>query len=296
MRKLLAILLVGMALPVPVLAEEMPTASPTDTRMRYVAYDPGQVVDLKVAVGATMVVTFADTETVTAVAVTDSKDLSAMPRGNFLFFKSKAELPAQPVIVLTKSEDGMKRYVFAITTTAAVPPSSPHPDSYYSVQFVYPREEALARQKAAAAKAAVARLAREARLVSWRLHQAHNRLEAEARNPTSINANWHYVAQGDRSILPFEVHDNGFSTVFRFPGNVRIPSFYIINPDGHEATANYAVKGDLVEVDAVARGWRLRDGQTVLAIWNKAYDSIGSRPATRTTSTGVERRVREAPP
>jgi type IV secretion system protein VirB9 len=295
-RKLLAILLVGLALPAPVLAEEMPAASPSDTRMRYVAYDPGQVVDLKVAVGATMVVTFGDAETVTAVAVTDSKDLSAMPRGNFLFFKSKAELPAQPVIVLTKTSDGLKRYVFAITTTAAVPPSSPQPAFYYSVQFVYPREEALARQKAAAAKAAAARSAHKARLVAWRLHQAHNRLEAETRDPSSNNVNWHYVAQGDRSILPLEVHDNGFSTVFRFPGNVRIPSFYIINPDEHEATANYAVKGDLVVVDAVARGWRLRDGQTVLAIWNKAYDAIGNRPATGTTSAGVERQVREAPP
>lgn len=293
MRRLLAILIFGLVLPAPVMAEEMPTASPSDTRMRLVAYDPGQVVDLKVAVGATMVVAFGDAETVTAVAVTDSKDLSAMPRGNFLFFKSKTELPAQPVIVLTKTESGLKRYVFAITTTAA---AASQPDYYYSVQFIYPQEVAAARQKAAAAKMAAARSVRAARMVSWRLHQAHNRIEADARDPSQNDVNWHYVAQGDRSILPLEVHDNGFSTIFRFPGNVRIPSFFIINPDGHEATANYAVKGDLVEVDAVARGWRLRDGQTVLAIWNKTYNSIGNRPNTGTTSTGVERVVREAPP
>ena len=50
------------------------------------------------AVGATLVVGFGDKETVTAVAVTNSKDLKAMPKGNFLFFKSQEVLPVQPVI------------------------------------------------------------------------------------------------------------------------------------------------------------------------------------------------------
>ncbi len=107
--------------------------------------------------------------------------------------------------------------------------------------------------------------------------------------------NWHYVAQGDRSILPLEVFDNGFSTVFRFPGNVRIPSVFMIDPDGKEATANYAVKGDLVQVDSVARGWRLRDGQTVLCIWNRAFNPVGQNPETGTTSPNVQRVVRDAP-
>ena len=111
-------------------------------------------------------------------------------------------------------------------------------------------------------------------------------------DPFFGSRNWHYVAQGDRSILPLEVFDNGFSTVFRFPGNVRIPSVFVINPDGKEATANYAVKGDLVQVDSVARAWRLRDGQTVLSIWNQAFDAIGQNPETGTTSPNVQRVVR----
>ena len=57
-------------------------------------------------------------------------------------------------------------------------------------------------------------------------------MEQRARDPFSGNRNWHYIAQGNRSILPLEVFDNGFSTVFRFPGNVRIPSVFVINPDG----------------------------------------------------------------
>jgi type IV secretion system protein VirB9 len=96
-------------------------------------------------------------------------------------------------------------------------------------------------------------------------------------------------------LLPLEVFDNGYSTVFRFPGNVRIPSIFVINPDGKEATPNYAVKGDLVQAESVARGWRLRDGHTVLAIWNQAFDRVGRNPETQATSPNVQHVVKDPP-
>jgi type IV secretion system protein VirB9 len=92
------------------------------------------------------------------------------------------------------------------------------------------------------------------------------------------------------------VFDNGFSTVFRFPGNVRVPSLFVINPDGKEATANYAVKGDLVQTESVARQWRLRDGDTVLCIFNRGYDPVGENPQTGTTSPNVQRVTKGSPP
>src|ERR1700750_1141001 len=117
MKRLLLALLCTSVLSSAAWGEEDPTAGRLDPRMRYVAYDPGQVVHLSTAVGATLVVGFSAKETVTAVAVTDSKDLKAMPKGSFLFFKSQEALPLQPVIVLTTAEGGgMRRYVFEITT------------------------------------------------------------------------------------------------------------------------------------------------------------------------------------
>jgi type IV secretion system protein VirB9 len=242
------------------------------------------------------VVGFDAKETVTAVAVTDSKDLKAMPKGNFLFFKSQQVLPLQPVIVLTSLEGGdMRRYVFEITTTPDTGLGVAAPDVYYSVQFTYPADEEAKRRAAAAARAARQLAAAQARAAEYQLRLAHDEMEQKARDPFPGDRNWHYVAQGDRSILPLEVFDNGYSTVFRFPGNVRIPSIFVVNPDGKEATANYAVKGDLVQVDAVARGFRLRDGQTVLAIWNQAFDPVGNNPETGTTSPNVQRVVKDAP-
>ena len=150
MKRFAAALLCASALASAAWAEEYPIPGRQDARMRYLAYDPNQVVHLSTAVGATLVVGFGPKETVTAVAVTDSKDLKAMPKGNFLFFKSQEALPLQPVIVLTSTEGGeMRRYVFEITTVPAQSLAANAPGIYYSVQFTYPADEA-ARQRAQA--------------------------------------------------------------------------------------------------------------------------------------------------
>ena len=276
-------------------AAQDPLPSRYDSRMRYVPYNPGQVVHLSTAIGATMVVGFGPKEEVTAVAVTDSKDLAASPRGHFLFLKSKQAIPLQPIIVLTSGEKGVRRYVFDFMTINAADLGADAPGIYYSVQFTYPADDQAARHAAAVAEEARQAAENDARAAQYQLQLAHQQMEDKARDPFSGPRNWHYVAQGDRSILPFEVFDNGFSTVFRFPANVRIPSLFVINPDGKEATPNYAVKGDLIQADSVARGWRLRDGLTVLCIWNKAYDPVGLNPHTNTTSPNVQRIVRDAP-
>lgn len=296
MRRFALALLCASVFSSPVWAEEDPLPGHQDSRMRYLAYNAGQVVHLSTAVGATLVVGFGAKETISAVAVTDSKNLKASPKGNFLFFKSQEALPLQPVIVLTSTDTGvMRRYVFEVTTVDAKSLAEQTPGIYYSVQFTYPNEEAAAR-RARAAEAWVKNQALvQARAAQAQLQLAHSQMEQRARDPFSGERNWHYVAQGDRSLLPLEVFDNGYSTVFRFPGNVRIPSLFVINPDGKEATPNYSVKGDLVQVDSVAGGWRLRDGQTILAVWNKAYNPVGNNPGTQTTSPYVQRVVKDAP-
>jgi type IV secretion system protein VirB9 len=282
-------------------AEENPPAGQEDSRMRTVAYDPNQVFHLSTAMGATLVLTFGTDETVTEVAVTDSKDLKASPARNYLFFKSMAPLSLQPVIVLTTSALGeLRRYVFDVTTVDTPSMANQVPDIYYSVQFTYPADVAAQARAAAIAR----RSAEVARAAAWHsayeLERAHDRMEAEAHDPYAGlrfpgPRNWRYTAQGSRSLTPLEVWDNGFSTLFVFPGNVRIPSIFVIDPAGREATANYAVKGNVVEVDGVARQWRLRDGNTVLCVFNQGFDAVGDDPGTGTTSPTVDR-ITTAPP
>lgn len=291
MKRLLLSLGLMLCVSLPAIAAENPTAGKKDPRMRLIAYDPDQVVRLSTAAGATLVVTFSTQERVTAVAVTDSKDLVANPRDNFLFLKSRNPLPPQPIFVVTAGPEGARRYVFEVETVAMTGLTVDKSDLYYSVQFTYPKDEEAARTKAAKKRLAE----QQERDAEAKLTHARDLMDDAGKNPLTGTANWRYVARGDNSLLPLEVFDNGYSTAFRFPGNTRIPGIFKQNPDGKETTANYSVKGDYVIVGSVAPGWCLRDGGTVLCIWNRAYDKVGTPPGTGTTSPDVKRITKESP-
>ncbi|EJC74958.1 type IV secretory pathway, VirB9 component [Rhizobium leguminosarum bv. trifolii WSM2012] len=271
-------------------AEDTPAAGKLDPRMRYLVYNPDQVVRMSTAVGATLVVTFGTGETVTAVAVSNSKDLAALPRSNYLFLKASQALSPQPVIVLTTSEAGTRRYIFSISTRTMNRLDTGQHDLYYSVQFVYPEDDAAARRKEIEKRSLLNRM----RATAQAQQKAEDLLSQPAEVADHDSNNFHYVAKGDRSLTPLEVFDDGATTVFRFPGNMRVPSIYIINPDGKEAAANFSIQGDYIKVSVVAREWRLRDGHTTLGIFNSAYDPIGRNPGTGTVRADVWRVVKGA--
>jgi type IV secretion system protein VirB9 len=286
-------LLAGLAVMVMVhgaLADQTPSAGYYDTRMRYVAYNPAQVVHLSTIVGATMVISFAASEVVTSVAETDSLHLAAVPKGNYLFLKPSATLLLQPIIVLTQRQDGsLRRYVFEIETVNARSTADDADGVFYSVQFTYPADEAAAAAAREAEAAKKVEQLNQLALQEATQTAAQTIFQNEQSNPYAGPRNYKYVARGDRSLAPLAVWDNGYSTLLQFTGNVRIPSIFVIDPDGKEATASYSVNGDVVQLDQTAREWRLRDGGTVLNIYNLGYQSVGGNPETGTTSPDVSR-------
>lgn len=271
-------------------ADQVPVVDRYDTRMRLIPYNPGQVVHLSTIVGATMVVSFASDETVTAVAETDTLHLAAVPKGNYLFLKPNQPLPLQPIIVLTQLPNGhLRRYVFEIETVNDPSTADGTAGVFYSVQFTYPLQEAKAAEaKAAAEAAATAKLNAEA-AARAKAAITDSLMSSVRTDPFVGPRNYKYVAQGDRSLAPVSIWDNGYSTVMTFPGNTAIPSIFVLNPDGKEATASYSVHGRSVEVDQTAREFRLRYGHTVLNIYNLGYNSVGSNPGTGTVSPDVTR-------
>jgi type IV secretion system protein VirB9 len=276
-------------------AEQIPIGGSYDSRMRYVAYNPGQVVHLSTIIGATMVVSFAPSETVTSVAETDSLHLAAVPKGNYLFLKPSAALTLQPVIVLTQRSDGsLRRYVFEIETVSSPSTANGTDGVFYSVQFTYPADEAAAEAAQEAAEAAKIEQLNELALQRATQNAALSLLNAERTNPFVGPRNYKYVARGDHSLAPVAVWDNGYSTVLQFADNARIPAFFVIDPDGEEATASYSVNGDIVQIGQTVREFRLRDGNTVLNIYNLGFDSVGGNPGTGTTSPQVTRVIGDA--
>ncbi len=274
-------------------ADQFPRRGHYDSRMRTVAYNPGQVVHLSTEIGATLVVGFSAKETVSAVAETDTLHLASIPKGNYLFFKPSAALPLQPVVVLTTLPDGrMRRYVFEIQTVTTPSMANGADGIYYSVQFTYPREQAAAQ----VAKQAAAEKRQVAAVQASEQKAAQALLREPAADPDSDQRkdqrNWRYVAKGDRSLTPLAVFDNGYSTVFRFPRNERIPAIFVVDPDGQEAVAPTSVAGSLVTVGMTAREFRLRDGDTVLDVYNLGYSTMGVNPGTGTVSAVVQRLIK----
>jgi len=275
-------------------ADQVPVGGSYDSRMRYVAYNPAQVVRLSTIIGATMVVSFALTENVTSVAETDSLHLAAVPKGNYLFLKPSAALSLQPIIVLTQRADGsLRRYVFEIETVSSPTTANGADGVFYSVQFTYPADETAAQAASAAAEAAKVAQLNEQALERATQTAALSVLNAARTNPFAGPRNYKYVAQGDHGLAPLEAWDNGYSTVLQFADNARIPAIFVIDPDGKEATASYSVDGETVQIGQTAREFRLRDGDTVLDIFNLGFDTVGGNPGTGTTSPQVTRAVSE---
>jgi type IV secretion system protein VirB9 len=288
-------MLISSAVPVLASAEQVPVSGVYDTRMRYVAYNPGQVVHLSTIVGDTMVVSFAPSETVTSVAETDTLHLAAVPRGNYLFLKPSSPLVLQPIIILTQRPDGsLRRYVFEIQTVTEPNTANGTDGVFYSVQFTYPEDEAAAAAAAVSAEEAKVEQLNAAALARATQTAATSILENERTNPFIGPRNYKYVAQGNKSLTPLLVWDNGYSTVLQFPGNTRIPSVFVIDPDGKEATATYSVDGNTVQVAETAREFRLRDGDTVLNIYDLGYNTVGGNPGTGTTSVQVQRVISDS--
>lgn len=82
--------------------------------------------------------------------------------------------------------------------------------------------------------------------------------------------------------------------MLQFAGNARIPSIFVIDPDGKEATASYSVTGNIIQIGQTAREFRLRDGDTVLNVYNLGFGTVGGNPGTGTTSPQVMRVVGDA--
>lgn len=296
-------LLAATLLSTPALALERLRCSPHDKHVCSVTYRADDVVEIDAEVGATVAVQLSDKETLGAgsVAVSDRSDLKVSPDGSVLFLKAMRPMAIQPLFLKTMLQDGSTR-VYALEfqatddtthpapasalnnaalTTGTSPPADPAPLAKpFLIRFVYPGDIATAR-RAAARKRAAADAASQA-------------AEALAAAPPPAPADYRYVAQGDRNLVPDVAWDDGQSTFLHFPGNIRIPAVYVIAPDGKEADVDYSVKDGLITISQVARMFRLRDGDTVLNLWNQGFNPVGTKPGTGTTSPDVIRTIKVA--
>jgi type IV secretory pathway VirB9-like protein len=209
--------------------------------------------------------------------------------------------PVQPgrtnLVVTTVDADGREHpYQFDLTALPAPVDSTEALASLASTKTGAPEEAdditygLIVRNGEAerAEKAEKARAAAEARAAFVQQRQAAVR-ETQARSSLAASTdagepgpgcNPRYVGWGSTAIAPVSVCDNGQMTFLRYQGQLRPPSVFVLGPDGKEQALIPFMRGDTLVVPRVAKELHLYSGQTVLYIFNRAYDPAGVNPAT----------------
>jgi type IV secretion system protein VirB9 len=290
----------------PAVALEHPSGDKNaDKRVCDVIYDPSDVVDVRATVGEAVTIMFRASERIDYVSASDTAHLKqAETKGSsVLWLKATEPMQPQPISVVTLLEDGsLRNYMLQWSATAPVasaparvamtgnaqdvadvvsPQAKPAGAPCYLIRFDHPSDDKAAKDKAA-----------RAQWIGWQQKKAEIALRQQPAQNTTHNV--HYVGQGDASIGPTEIFDDGFSTWLRFPGNLKVPTIFTITSDGKESELVGQTTEDngLIKLHGVYQQLRLRDGNLVLCVFNRAFNPLGNDPATGTTSPAVTRDLR----
>ncbi|MGE4409600.1 MAG: P-type conjugative transfer protein VirB9 [Sphingobium sp.] len=261
------------------LALETPKAGSRDNRIRFVNYEPYNVVRVIGTLRSSVQIQLAPDEEIVHVASGNNVAWEVAPAGSILFLKPREKQPLTNLQVVSARRDGSKRsYQFELSVRdGSVGPGA---DTYFLVKFRYPGDEAEAQRRAAAEKAAELQAEQADKVLEF--HSAYG------------PRNWAYSAQGSQLIEPLAVYDNGKVTTFAFAGNAPVPAIYTSSADGSETLVPSNTEGDLVVVHAIAAKFVLRSGNEVTCIFNEAFDPTGVNPGTGTTSPSVTRVIKKS--
>ncbi len=260
--------------PHPAFAAETPLPGPKDARVRNVNYDPDQVVSVFGSFRHAVEIEFGPGETVTQAALGDTVSWQIAPVGNMVFLKPRERAGGTNLIVITNNNGALRTYHFNLALGTG--------ELMYGIRFRYPKQE-----RAAAALQVQIASAQAAKAVE-------NSIVTSALDHAVIEGsrNMNYTVQGDATLQPTEISDNGEFTVLRYPGHADIPSIFAIDVDGTETIVPYDVREDFVVIHAVYRQLRLRRGTAVLCVYNEAAPRNDRADRTGTVSNVVERKVK----
>lgn len=249
-------------------AETIPAPGAVDSRIRTVAYNPEDVIELRGYVGYSLHLQWAEGEKFIGLTSGYNAAVAFDDEGNHLFIKPIRPSFSTNLTVLTD------RRTYNFEYTAAEAPAKGRPkEMIYSLRFTYPQDEA----KAAAARVEAART--EARLAA----------------PSALPRNSDYWFCGAPSLRPESAWDDGAQTHLQFPAGAEFPALFAQGEDGSESLVNFNVNGADVVIHRTAGRFVLRRGALVGCVINKAFGSNSARLPGHAIAAGVERAIKEAP-
>src|SRR6266568_1406542 len=232
----------------------------SDRRIRYVTYDPDEVVSIEAVAGVVTHIVLEPGESYVTHAFGDGKAWDFAVKANHCFLKAVATDADSNLTIVTDR----RSYHFGLKLLTA-PGAAPT----FEIAFRYPDTEARKRRE-----------------------EGQRRVVEEGFRRSGEQPNLDYTMSGDLDLAPVNAWDDREFTYFKFPGQRDIPAIYMVNPDGSASIVDRHGSGpsnEIVVVHRVAARWVLRLGTRALAIWNDAYDAEGRRNVSRTSSPDVNR-------
>lgn len=244
-------------------------ASQGDPRIRVERYDFFRVVPIYTRVGEPTLIQFEDDERIVdtpegMLGMGDAKAWSIGPKGSNIMLKPKSEKPDTKLIVVTTK----RTYAFEIISV----PAKSGVAVTNILRFDYPDTAHKVADEAA----------QRAKLVNERLQK----IEAAVIAAGPLQArNRSYMKQGDESLAPSSVEDDGRFTYMRFDSARPLPTVFKILPDGEEAMTNFHMDPQTatVIIHDVAASFVLRYGNAVMAIRNDGFKPDGKINVLGTT-------------
>lgn len=212
-----------------------------DPHIRYVDYDPDQVVRLTGYTGYQIVVEFGPDEHVETVGTGDASGWQVTPNGagTVMFLKPVVAGRTTNLAVITNR----RRYNLELIARSGA--RVPAARIVYALRFRYREDE----ERLAAAQAAPPPL-------------------------TSVpQEQWNraYSFEGARANVPEEVFDDGRATYLRFSPHQQTPAIFALADASGEAVVNSARRDGYIVIDQVAPVFVLRQGPNVTRLYNDGF-------------------------
>jgi type IV secretion system protein VirB9 len=212
-------------------AEDLPTPSVIDQRVKTLLFNDYQVYKLVAYYGYAIDVLLSNDEEVQTIAAGDTIGWQITPKGHHVFIKPMAPHAKTNASVITSK----RTYVFDLDSRQAVDPN----EITYFVRFKYPEANWAGAPGGAGPKSAK-------------------------------DFNFKYKISGDKQVKPARVFDDGQFTYFSFDSLQDLPAIFIIGADGNESLVNFRMEGAYVVVERLGEMYVLRNGKRKARVTNQA--------------------------
>ena len=214
----------------------------TDRRIRTLAYNPDQIVQILGKSGIQSTIEFAPDERIENVAVGDSSAWQITPnrRASLLFVKPLAARSRTNMTVVTDRRTYMFDLVAGDKWTTAV----------YALKFSYPNDKPVeaALQPATQVAAAPPPVEQTATMTADKLHFDWNK-------------------KGSGKLLPSRVFDDGASVYLAWTKETPLPAILTVSEDRKEGPVNYRMSGEYIVISPIPANLVLRYGSRYAMLW-----------------------------